>query len=237
MSRERTDVGPGTSMWGAAESGRQDWCSMRGPGTLPTREAGAFPRKLGWRTMCVVGGVVPAHPLGPSSDGRTSGPWGTILVPPSSLWLAWPPQPLACILSLPKELCNPEPGPRPAWGREVTRQLIPTKRPSAPHSPAPQDLTFGVQLGPVALKAFEPHHVAQQGEELHEGGSCLAVVVHVLLRGLARAAVQDAHLALEAQLPGWGGGGQMEGPGLSLWGPPPRSWGMTRGPGCLYMWP
>lgn len=33
-----------------------------------------------------------------------------------------------------------------------------------------------------------------------------------------------------------GGGEQMEGPGLSLWGPP-RSWGMIRGPGCLYMWP
>ena len=79
-SRERTDVGPGTSMWGAAESGRQAWCSIRDPirdpGILLTREAGAFPRKLGWRTMCVVEGVEPANPLGPSSDDRASGPWG-----------------------------------------------------------------------------------------------------------------------------------------------------------------
>lgn len=64
----------------------------------------------------------------------------------------------------------------------------------------PRGLTFGIQLGPVTLKAFEPHHIAQQGEELHEGCSCLLVVVHLFLRALASPAVQDAHLPLEAQL-------------------------------------
>lgn len=61
-------------------------------------------------------------------------------------------------------------------------------------------LTFGVQLGPIAVKAFEPHHVTEQGKELHEGPSCLLVVVHLFLRALTGTTVQDAHLALEAQL-------------------------------------
>lgn len=68
----------------------------------------------------------------------------------------------------------------------------------------PRELTFGIQLGPVTLKAFEPHHISQQGEELHEGCSCLLVVVHLFFRALASPAVQDAHFALEAQLRGSG---------------------------------
>lgn len=71
----------------------------------------------------------------------------------------------------------------------------------APPVPSP-GLTFGIQLGPVILEAFEPHHITQQGEELHEGCSGLLVVVHLFLRALAGPAVQDAHLALEAQLRG-----------------------------------
>lgn len=95
----------------------------------------------------------------------------------------------------------------------LTKVVCPSA-PVRPHS-QPRGLTFGVQLGPVALKAFEPHHVAQQGEELREGRSCLLVVVHLLLRALAGAAVQDAHLALEAQLRGSTG----RGPGPQSLGP------------------
>lgn len=104
-------------------------------------------------------------------------------------------------------------------------------------APTPLGLTFGVQLGPVVLKAFEPHHIAQQGEELHEGGSCLLVVVHFFFRALACPAVQDAHLALEAQLGGGREGTSSAPPSPTSTGP----WGMDGTLawrlGCLDAWP
>lgn len=61
-------------------------------------------------------------------------------------------------------------------------------------------LTFIVQLRSVFAEAFQPHPLAQEVKELLEGRPGRLIVVHVLLRALARSAVQDADLVLEAQL-------------------------------------
>ena len=66
--------------------------------------------------VCLTEGAVPASPRGSSSGSRASGPWGTILVLPSSPWLAWPVWPLTHILNLPEELFNPGLRPRTLQG-------------------------------------------------------------------------------------------------------------------------
>lgn len=221
MSQERTDVGLGTSMCGAAERGRQAGGHL--PGTLGPLQHNRL--GLGWGCVWRVGGGGAQKPPWPSSGSRAPELWGTF---PAFATPAARPRPT-------RRTLHPRPQPYDKMGQKsepaasscqgslpFSTGLCPP-HPTPPH-PDPLGLTFGVQLGPVALKAFEPHHVAQQGEELHEGGSCLLVVVHLLLRALARPAVQDAHLALEAQLR-WAGGAQAEGSGLSLPAIPRGPWG------------
>ena len=55
-------------------------------------------------------------------------------------------------------------------------------------------LTFVAESCLVLSKPLEPHSLADDVEELVEGGPALLVVVHLLLRLLARPAVHDAHL-------------------------------------------
>ena len=59
------------------------------------------------------------------------------------------------------------------------------------------ELTFVTKPRLVFLEALEPDPLAQQVEELIEGGPPLLVVVHVLLSLLARPAVHHAHLEHE----------------------------------------
>lgn len=61
-------------------------------------------------------------------------------------------------------------------------------------------LTFVVQLGPVLGEALQPDPLAQQLHELLQGIAGTLIVVHLLFGALARLAVHDAHLVLEAQL-------------------------------------
>lgn len=178
----------------------------------PSRQGGrGAPQEAGLvEYACLMEEVVPRNLLGPAEaiGCRGLGGQSQPLLPA----LARPLQPLTHHLTL---------SPRTIQDRRVSGQLVLCKAacpstwvcPSPRPPPTAPGLTFGVQLGPVALKAFKPHHVAQQREELHEGGSCLLVVVHLLLRALARPAVQHAHLALEAELQGRV---RAEGTGLSL---------------------
>ena len=55
-------------------------------------------------------------------------------------------------------------------------------------------LTFVAESCLVLSKPLEPHALADDVEELVEGGPALLVVVHLLLRLLPGAAVHDAHL-------------------------------------------
>lgn len=71
---------------------------------------------------------------------------------------------------------------------------------SGDRNPHDAKLTFIVQLSSVFAEAFQPHTLAQQVQELLEGRPGRLVVVHLLLRALARPAVQDPDLVLEAQL-------------------------------------
>lgn len=71
---------------------------------------------------------------------------------------------------------------------------------SGDRNPHDAKLTFIVQLSSVFAEAFQPHALAQQVQELLEGRPGRLVVVHLLLRALARPAVQDPDLVLEAQL-------------------------------------
>lgn len=61
-------------------------------------------------------------------------------------------------------------------------------------------LTLDVQLGSVLGEALQADLLADEGEELLEGGASLLVVVHLLLGALASLAIEDAHLVLPAEL-------------------------------------
>lgn len=63
-------------------------------------------------------------------------------------------------------------------------------------------LTLGVKLSPVLLEASQTNALAQQVQELLEGGSSVLVVVHIFLRALAGPAIHHPHLPLEIQLEG-----------------------------------
>ena len=58
-------------------------------------------------------------------------------------------------------------------------------------------LTFVAESCLVLSEAFQSNALADHVEELVEGGPSLLVVVHLLLRLLARPAVHDAHLREE----------------------------------------
>ena len=58
-------------------------------------------------------------------------------------------------------------------------------------------LTFVAESCLVLSEAFQSDALADHVEELVEGGPSLLVVVHLLLRLLARPAVHDAHLREE----------------------------------------
>lgn len=63
-------------------------------------------------------------------------------------------------------------------------------------------LTFVIQLSSVFGEAFEPHPLAEQIQELLQRRTATFIVVHFLLRALARLTVKHPHLVLEAQLEG-----------------------------------
>lgn len=63
-------------------------------------------------------------------------------------------------------------------------------------------LTLCVELRGIFGESFELHLLPQQLQEGGEGGRRLLVVVHFLLRALARAAQQNTHLVLLTQLRG-----------------------------------
>lgn len=57
-----------------------------------------------------------------------------------------------------------------------------------------QQLTFVAESCFVLVESLQPHSLADEVEELVEGRSSLLVVVHLLLRLLARPAVHHPHL-------------------------------------------
>lgn len=110
MSQERTDVGLGTSMCGAAERGGQTAGHL--PGTL-----GPFQHNrlgLGWGCVWWEE-VVPTNAHGPAPAVGHQG-----FPSPSSQ----PSQPPMHVLGLSGELSTPSPSPRTRWDRKVSRQLV-----------------------------------------------------------------------------------------------------------------
>lgn len=80
--------------------------------------------------------------------------------------------------------------------------LLSTHANTAVAERGPAALTLCVELRGVFGESFELHLLPQQLQEGGEGGRRLLVVVHLLLRALARAAQQNAHLVLLTQLRG-----------------------------------
>ena len=87
---------------------------------------------------------------------------------------------------------------------QISKAIVSQLRIFEPRAPCPLsnkkhltifcELTFVTKPRLVFLEALEPDPLAQQVEELIEGGPPLLVVVHILLRLLARPAVHHAHL-------------------------------------------